>query len=109
MKKLKVLFVLLFVGVLSSSFVTSSNSNSNLNSYSNMSYEMLNFYVVNNSNKRIIVGVHKPNNCNSNSLSMGVDAGKTKRFTAQKGSCIKIYRGNILGSADYKEQTFTVN
>ena len=105
MKQLKVLLVLLFVGVLSSSFVTSTN----VEYTTSVSSEMINFYVVNNSNKRIIVGVHKPNNCNSNSLSMGVDAGKTKRFTAQKGSCIKIYRGNILGSADYKEQTFTVN
>jgi hypothetical protein len=106
MKKFKVLLVLLFVGVLSSSFVSPST---NMEYSSNLGNELINFYVVNNTNKSIIIGVHKPNNCNSTSLSCGVDSGRKKRYTARKGSCIKVYRGNTLGTADYEGQTFTVN
>lgn len=113
MKKLKVLLVLLFVGVLASSFITNTNSNTNSNSYSeittSVSSQMINFYVTNNTNKRIVIDVCKPNNCNYTTLSSGVDAGKKRRFTAEKGSCIKVYRGGNLGSVDYEGQNITVN
>lgn len=108
MKQFKVLLVLLFVGVLSSSFVTSTNSNVEFTESG--SNEMIYFYVSNNTNKRVIVVIGSPgSNCNHHNGNYGVDAGKRKRIMAEKGSCIKIHHGDVLGTLDYKEKVFTVN
>ena len=107
MKKVKLLLAVLVLGIATSSFI--SYKSMSRESTINTKIENVNVYVVNNTDRRIIVGVHKPNNCKSTSLSHGVDAGKKSRYTAEKGSCIKVYRGDILGSAEYENQTFTVN